>query len=267
VQLLHGAHECSPREWLSRTDLLGSSSVLNLTIKASIRDNDGSLAIAKFPNRSDTTNIALWEAVALQLAHDAGINVTDARVIPAGNKAAPLLRRFDSEGTNRIPFLSAMSMLGAVDNEPHSYLEIADAIRRYGARPNEDCAELWRRIVFNILISNTDDHLRNHGFLFEGPDGWTLSPAYDLNPIPVDIKPRVLSTAIDEHDGTASVRLALAQAGYFGLRTEAAWQIAQEVASSISGWRETAQAFGLGRAEIDRMASAFEHEDLRVLQN
>ena len=111
-----------------------------------------------------------------------------------------LLRRFDRDGATRIPFLSAMSMLGAKDNETHSYLEIVDALRQSGARAKEDMHELWRRIVFTIMISNSDDHMRNHGFLYTGPDGWVLSPAYDLNPVPVDIKPRVLSTAIDLDD-------------------------------------------------------------------
>ena len=103
-----------------------------------------------------------------------------------------LIRRFDRVGGQRIPFLSAMSMLGANDNEMHSYLEIADALRLYGAVAKEDLAQLWRRIVFNVLVSNTDDHLRNHGFLYGGHEGWRLSPAYDLNPFPVDIRPRVL---------------------------------------------------------------------------
>ena len=101
-----------------------------------------------------------------------------------------------------------MSMLGASDNELRSYLELVDALRQYGAAPKEDMRALWRRIVFSILISNTDDHLRNHGFLYAGPDGWRLAPAYDLNPVPTDIKPRVLTTAIDLEDGTASLERA-----------------------------------------------------------
>ena len=100
-------------------------------------------------------------------------------------------------------------MLGANDNEMRSYLEIADALRRYGAAAKEDLAQLWRRIVFNVLVSNTDDHLRNHAFLYGGHEGWRLSPAYDLNPVPVDIRPRVLSSAIDLDDPTASIELAL----------------------------------------------------------
>src|SRR5437879_10812943 len=108
-----------------------------------------------------------------------------------------------------------MSMLGARDREAHSYLEIADALRQHGAAPKADMQALWRRIVFNILISNTDDHLRNHGFLWAGQAGWRLSPAYDLNPVPIDIKPRILSTAIDLDNRAASLELAFEVAGYF----------------------------------------------------
>src|SRR5882672_12235136 len=115
-------------------------------------------------------------------------------------------------------------MLDAADNDQRSYLEIADALRRYGAKPDEDCSELWRRIVFNILISNTDDHLRNHGFLYDPAGGWRLAPAYDLNPVPVDVKPRVLSLAIDEEDGTASLDIALSVAKHFGLKADRARQ-------------------------------------------
>lgn len=122
--------------------------------------------------------------------------------------------------------------------------------------------QLWRRIVFNVLISNTDDHLRNHGFLHVGPDGWRLSPAYDLNPTPTDIKPRILSTNIDADDGTASLDLAYEVAPYFELSPDAARAIAAEVGASVAGWRAEADAVGLGNADIDRLSSAFEHEDL-----
>ena len=144
--------------------------------KASVKDKDGHLAIAKFPRKDDEINTVAWEAVALALAQKAGIPVPTARVEGVANKPVLLLRRFDRDGKRRIPFLSTMSMLGAKDNETHSYLEIVDAFRQHGASPKADMEALWRRIVFNILISNTDDHLRNHGFLYEGSDGWRLSP-------------------------------------------------------------------------------------------
>ena len=133
------------------------------------------------------------------------------------DKPVLMLRRFDRERAIRLPFLSAMSMLDAKDNETRSYMEFVDILRQHGAAPKEDMHALWRRIVFSILISNTDDHLRNHGFLWAGPAGWRLSPAYDLNPMPADIKPRVLATAIDLEDATASLELALDVAAYFEL--------------------------------------------------
>ena len=161
--------------------------------KASVRDRDGELAIAKFPHKDDEIDIVRWEAVSLSLANKAGIPVPDWRMEKVGGKPIILLRRFDRASGHRIPFLSAMSMLGANDNETRSYFEFVDALRQHGAAPKQDMHMLWRRIVFNVLISNTDDHLRNHGFLYDGPDGWRLAPAYDLNPVPVDIKPRVLA--------------------------------------------------------------------------
>jgi len=179
------------------------------------------------------------------------------------DKPVLLLRRFDRvEG--RIPFLSAMSMLGATDNETRSYLEFVDALRRYGAAPKSDMHMLWRRVVFNVLISNTDDHLRNHGFLYDGPDGWRLSPAYDLNPVPVDIKPRVLATTIDLDDGTASLGLAMDVAAYFELDGAEARTIARQVGHATGGWREVARHLGLSSGQIDRVGSAFEHDDLQA---
>jgi serine/threonine-protein kinase HipA len=138
------------------------------------------------------------------------------------------------------------------------------ALRQHGAAPKRDMEALWRRIVFNILISNTDDHLRNHGFLYEGPAGWRLSPAYDLNPIPVDIKARVLMTAINEDDGTASLELALSVAGYFELDATVAWRVARQVGRVVAQWRTTAAAAGIKKSEVERMASAFEHRDLHM---
>jgi serine/threonine-protein kinase HipA len=235
--------------------------------KASVRETDGSLAIAKFPCRDDEVNTVRWEAVALTLADRAGIGVPSFRVTSVAHKPVLLLRRFDREGTWRIPFLSAMSMLGARDRETRSYLEIVDALRQHGAAPRDDMAVLWRRLVFNILISNTDDHLRNHGFLHDGRTGWRLSPAYDLNPVPVDIKPRILTTAINEDDNTASLALAMDVAGYFELSAENARRIAADVGTAISTWRDVARRHGLTDPEIGRMASAFEHRDLEIAQS
>jgi serine/threonine-protein kinase HipA len=232
--------------------------------KASVRDRDGHLAIAKFPNKGDEVNTVVWEAVALTLAQKAGIPVPQWRLESVADKPVLLLRRFDRENGARIPFLSAMSMLDARDNQTRSYLEFVDALRQHGASPQEDMHALWRRIVFSILISNTDDHLRNHGFLWSGPAGWRLSPAYDLNPVPVDIKPRVLTTAINEDDGQASLKLAYEVAPYFELKEEQARAIAREAGDAVASWRKEAAGLGLSKGEIDRMASAFEHEDLKL---
>jgi serine/threonine-protein kinase HipA len=234
--------------------------------KASVRDRDGHLSIAKFPNQGDEYNTVLWEALALTLAAKAGIATPAWRLETAAEKSVLLLRRFDREEGMRLPFLSAMSMLGANDNEPRSYLEFVDALRRHGAAPKEDMRALWRRIVFSIVISNTDDHLRNHGFLYAGAQGWRLAPAYDLNPVPTDIKARVLSTSISLDDGTASLNLAMEVAEYFELDLKAARRIAGEVGRAVASWRAQAAKLSLTKAEIDRMASAFEHEDLRAAQ-
>jgi serine/threonine-protein kinase HipA len=232
--------------------------------KASVRDRDGHLAIAKFPSKGDEVSTVLWEAVALGLAARAGIVVPAWRLEAVAGKPVLLLRRFDRERGMRIPFLSAMSMLDAKDNEPRSYLEFVDVLRQHGAAPKVDMHALWRRIVFSILISNTDDHLRNHGFLWEGPSGWRLSPAYDLNAVPADIKPRVLTTAIDLDDGTASLTLAFQVANYFDLSQGEANRIAGQVGQAVATWRKQAAKLAITAAEIDRMASAFEHEDLKA---
>jgi serine/threonine-protein kinase HipA len=232
--------------------------------KASVRDGDGHLAIAKFPNKGDEVDAVRWEAVALTLAANSAIAVPAWRIETVAGKPVLLLRRFDRDGGARTPFLSAMSMLDAKDNQARSYLEFVDVLRQYGAAPREDMHALWRRIVFSILISNTDDHLRNHGFLWAGPAGWRLSPAYDLNPVPTDLKPRILTTAIDLEDGTASLQLALQVASYFELARDEAQKIAAEVGRAVGNWRKVAVKLGLGAPEIDRMASAFEHDDLNA---
>ncbi|MEI6242087.1 MAG: type II toxin-antitoxin system HipA family toxin [Chlamydiota bacterium] len=231
--------------------------------KASVKDKDGHLAIAKFQRKDDEIDVIRWEAVALTLASQAKIRVPKWRLESTKNQTFLLSRRFDRMKTIRIPFLSAMSALGAQDNQTHSYLEIAEAIRQMSTSPQEDLEELWRRIVFNVLISNVDDHLRNHAFLYTGLTGWRLSPAYDLNPTPVDIKPRVLSTTIDLQDPRASLDLAFDVADYFGINNPQAKKIVKEVSSVTASWRKEAIKFKIKKSEIDRMGSAFEHEDLQ----
>ncbi|MFZ3215136.1 MAG: HipA domain-containing protein [Candidatus Acidiferrales bacterium] len=227
--------------------------------KASVEDRKGRLAIAKFPRGNDMTSATLWEAVALSLAAKAGVPVSEWRLELVAAKPVLLLVRFDRQGKIRLPFLSAMSMLTANDNEEHSYLELADAIRQHGAAPIDDLQQLWRRIVLNVLISNTDDHLRNHGFLYAGNNGWRLSPAYDLNPV---AGPRVLSLSIDLGDRTASLDSALAVSDHFGLDAKEARKIAAEVGKAVSAWRSVAKKLGITASEIEDMSPAFEHDDL-----
>jgi serine/threonine-protein kinase HipA len=233
--------------------------------KASVREPDGRLAIAKFPKPGDEYDVVRAEALALALARNAGIHTCAARVERANRKPVLIVDRFDRRaGARRIPFLSAMSMLGATDGETRSYMELADALLQHGAAPAEDRRELWRRIVFTVLVSNTDDHLRNHGFLHDGTAGWRLSPCYDVNPMPTSIRPRVLSTAINEADTTASIETALEVSEYCGVDSKAARSLARSVADVTSRWRSHAKRLSITARDMDRLESAFEHDDLRT---
>lgn len=234
--------------------------------KASVIDQHGNLAIAKFSKETDDYRIELWETVAMQLAKAAGIVVPVTELLQVADKPVLLSRRFDRDGAQRIPFLSALSMMGLKDGERGSYPELVDALTQFGARASDDAAELFRRMVLNILISNVDDHLRNHGFLWRDKAGWTLSPVYDLNPVPTDVKPRILTTNIDLDEATCDIDLALSVAGYFGLTAKEAKAIIAQVGVAVSTWRDVARRNGAKAAEIERMASAFEHDDLQRAQ-
>jgi len=227
--------------------------------KASVIDKKGDLCIAKFPKKDDYTNNVVWEAVALTLAKKCGLNTQEWSLEQSGKKQVIVVKRFDRIKEKRIPFLSAMSMLNAVDNDSqiHSYLEIADAIRQFGATPKEDLLELWKRIVFSILISNTDDHLRNHGFLYVNQKGWKLSPLYDINPS--NDNKNVLSTYITETDNTQSLDLVIEVCEYFDVDRKIAQNIVKEMTAIIKTWKEVAKEFGLSRAEISKMESAFKY--------
>ena len=230
--------------------------------KASVVDQHGRLAIAKFPRETDDYSVETWEAIALRLAARAGIAVPSHELLRIGGKAVLLSRRFDRMGAVRIPFLSAMAMTGSKDGERGSYPEIVDALTEHGAQAKTDARALYRRVAFNVLVSNLDDHLRNHGFLWLGTAGWSLSPAYDLNPVPADLKARVLTTNIDLSEGTCSIDLLEEAAGFFGLDLKAARTVIREVADATATWRQTAREIGARGSEIARMASAFEHDDL-----
>ena len=231
--------------------------------KASVIDRHGHLSIAKFPKETDDYSMETWEEIALRLAGQAGIVTPQHELVQVAGKAVMLSRRFDRHAAIRIPFLSAMAMMGARDGDHGSYPEIVDALARHGAQGKTDAHALYRRVVFNVMISNVDDHLRNHGFLWLGKAGWSLSPAYDLNPVPTDLKARVLTTNIDLDEGTCSLDLLEQASEYFALTLTQARVIIKEVATVSATWRDTARVVGARSAEIARMASAFEHDDLK----
>lgn len=225
--------------------------------KASVIDPGGHLWIAKFPSGRDDHDIGGWEAVVGELGRRAGLNVADgrARLITREHHTF-LTRRFDREGGRRIHFASAMTLLGRVDGADAaaaSYLDMAECIVRMGGRVNVDLEELWRRIVFNVCISNADDHLRNHGFLMS-PKGWVLSPAYDLNPVP---GAQGLTLNIDESSNDLSLDLARSVAQRFRLKREHAERIIEEVLKAVGLWPELANRMGIPRGERERMAGAF----------
>ena len=231
--------------------------------KAVIREKNGQLTLAKFPWNQDEWSVILWEKVTLDLARNAGIDVSAFRLEPAGKKRVLMINRFDRRPNGvRIPYMSVMTALGAVDPEgDHSYLEIVDAIRQLGGEPERDIRQLWRRMVFNILVSNTDDHPRNQGLLL-GPRGWRLAPAFDMNPCPFDVAGGLHVLAIDEEHRTGSLDLALSVADYFGLSAKDARSIAAEVGLSVRSWKAKALALKIAKSEIERISSAFAHDNL-----
>jgi serine/threonine-protein kinase HipA len=231
--------------------------------KSHVIDIDGRLAIAKFPSASlDTWDVMAWEKVALDLAADAGIDVPDSRLIDIAGRHVLLVTRFDRillpDGEHRrVGYRSAMTMCEHRDGDPASYLDVADAIEGHSPHAEADLQQLWRRMAFNVLITNVDDHLRNHAFLHAGGPTWRLSPAFDLNPVPD--APPVLSTALDEGDATASVDRLLAVASWLRLDPGQALDVLAEVLAATSRWREVATSHGLDERAVAAMARAFEH--------
>ena len=198
----------------------------------------------------------------MRLAKSAGIDVPVVDAVRVADRAVLLTRRFDRAADGRVPFVSAMTLLDGLDGERGSYPDIVDALSVVGAAPRADAAELYRRVAFSVLVSNVDDHLRNHGVLHDGRRGWRLSPAFDLNPMPVDLKARVLATDIDGSEGTCSIDLVREVAPLFDLSGKRADAIVGEVARATRAWRDVAASFGERPGAIERMASAFEHADL-----
>lgn len=224
--------------------------------KASVRDPEGNLWIAKFPSVGDKTNVGAWEMVANDLAKKAGICIADGSLKKFNTPHHTFLsKRFDRQGEQRIHFASAMTLLGHVDGvEGVSYLDLASFIIQQGAAVNEDLEELWRRIIFNIAIKNTDDHPRNHGFILT-KIGWRLSPAYDVNPV---YHGKGLTLNISETDNSLDFDLALSVIKYFRIKKERAEEIIKEAKHVVSTWKEVATNYNIPRGEMDLMEQAFE---------
>jgi serine/threonine-protein kinase HipA len=240
--------------------LLGAGSPLGgARPKAAVRLPDERLALAKFPRPDDARDIGAGEILALTLAARAGIRVAVHQRVAVDKQSVAVITRFDREGGKRVPFISAASLLGLPKGEAGAYTMLADAIRQFGDDVPGDLRELWRRLVFSVLASNYDDHPRNHGFLMLHPGRWSLSPAYDLNPVPEVDRARVSKTAITEELDEPTIAVALAASDRFGLKTGDAKKILREVFTAVSGWRKTGRELRLSAAVLDAYASAFEH--------
>ncbi len=231
--------------------------------KCTVIDHDGALCLGKFPSIGDDRAVTKGEILALMLANHAGITAAQGRVEHVEDTPVALIRRFDRTTTGRIPYASARTLLGATPDEEHSYTEIIDVIRTVSPQAGQDMTELWRRMVFNILITNVDDHLNNHGFLHVGNGQWVLSPAFDLNPFPD--KQRELKTWISEDSGpSGSIHDCVGVARYFGLGKADSGRILKEVARAVNGWRSIAAKIGMSKLEADKFTPAFEHEELEL---
>jgi len=250
----------NPRElnkWLALLMAPGSS-LGGARPKANVMDNSGQLWIAKFPSGNDTIDKAKWEFLAYKLAIASGIKMSESRIEKvSGNYCTFFTKRFDRIREERVHFASAMTMTGNSEeilrNKRVSYLDLSMFIQDHGGNINEDLAELWRRIVFNIAVSNTDDHLRNHGFVIEN-GSWRLSPAYDINP---SIDKEELALNIDDSSGALEFDLVLSVAGYFRLTIKEARAIQFHVLQVVSNWQKTAKQIAIPRSEIEKMQRAF----------
>jgi len=244
-------------KWISLLIAPGSS-LGGARPKASVTDAKHNLWIAKFPSRNDDKDVAAWEMLVNELAQKAGLTIAEGKVQKFNNPYHTYLtKRFDRTPTGeRFHFASAMTLLGYTDGENSagaSYLELVEFISRYGANVVADLEELWRRIVFSICVKNTDDHLRNHGFLLTG-HGWQLSPAYDINPNEYG---KGLHLNINDQDNALDLELAKEVASFFRLAPHRADQIIAEVTKAVSGWKKLAAKFNISAAEQSRMSGAF----------
>lgn len=245
-------------KWLSMLIAPGAS-LGGARPKASIVDNDGGLWIAKFPSRNDQGDIGGWEIVTYELAIASGINMSESKAQKFSSEYYTFLtKRFDRTNDNsRVHFASAMTMLEYTDGQDHSdgasYLELVEFIQNYGANVESDLEELWRRIVFSICVTNTDDHLRNHGFILTN-EGWILSPAYDINPVETGTG---LKLNISDEDNSLDLNLAIEVCEFFRLSEERAQEIISEIKSVVCTWKEVATKHGISRSEQELKSLAF----------
>ena len=244
------------------------TSLGGLRPKCTILDEDGRLAIGKFPSIGDERAVTKGEVLAMRLARRAGIDAAPARLIDSDGIPIALIGRFDRpvEG-GRLMYISAATMLGAEpgDHGEHAYTELVDALRKHGVSPNADIEELWRRVAFSILITNVDDHLLNHGFLHVERGLWRLAPAFDINPFPERL--RELKTWISEDTGPeATIEALLSVLPYFRISMEKARAILSEVETAVADWRNEGTKIGLPPGELDDFADAFEHAERGAAQ-
>lgn len=245
-------------KWLNQLIKPGSS-LGGARPKATVVDTKDQLWIAKFPSKNDENDTGAWEIVAHDLAALCGLNVPEAKLekfSPLGSTF--LIKRFDRLGSKRVHFASAMTLLGKKDGasaaDGSNYLDIAAFIKSYGAQPKKDLIELWKRIVFNMAVTNTDDHLRNHAFILTDK-GWILSPLYDVNPVPYGDE---LSLNVDEDDNSISIDLAVQTAVKFGISKSDAEAVAEDILQIVrDNWERTAARYALTRRQIEEMRPAF----------
>lgn len=245
------------KKWLALLMAPGSS-LGGARPKANILDEHGNLWIAKFPSKNDNIDKGAWEFLVFLLAINCGIDMAPSRIEKVVGKYHTFFtQRFDRVREERIHFSSAMTMTGnnedTIRDNPASYLDMAEFIQNNGANIDENLSQLWRRIIFNIAVSNTDDHLRNHGFILTSK-GWVLSPAYDINP---SIDKDGLALNIDMENNALDVELAISVGEYFRLNNEQMDSIIKEVLGSVGQWKKIAGEIGISRGEQELMASAF----------
>ncbi|TXK71960.1 type II toxin-antitoxin system HipA family toxin [Mesonia sp. K4-1] len=248
------------RQWIAVLIAPGSS-LGGARPKANILDNDENLWIAKFPSKTDTIDKAAWEFLTYKLAISCGIEMAESKIeMIAGQYHTFLTKRFDRENGGRIHFASAMTMTGNTEETlkslSPSYLDIVDVIENYGTNVEENLHQLWRRIVFNITVSNTDDHLRNHGFIIN-EKGWELSPAYDLNP---SIEKVGLALNIDTDDNALDFKLAKSVGEFFRLSENEMDAIIEEIINVVKDWKSVAKQIGISNKEQLLMEPAFKTE-------